>query len=1098
MPLEMAAAELMLDIMHPSLPRPPNDHNIYILGSIGKHNVVIARLPTDEDGGASAAVVGMQLLSSFPAIRFGLLVGMGGVPSSHADIRLGDVVVGQPTDALGGVIQYDLGQSLVDGQLKRSGMLNRPSAVLLAALATLQAHHLTERSQAVEFISSLQAKAAPHIAAKFTRPMQEDCLFQAEYDHVASGTCNKCDRSRLICRPAREHLGPVIHYGLIGSVNQAVKDSRRRDQPAQDLRICYLGTDTVGLMNEVPCLFIRGVCDYADSHKNEDWQGYAAAAAAAYAKELLLAVATDQINSRAMTRDTRAGSGKKIQTVFPQRDPSPITKCRRQFTEIICPFRVPFDSTAVPAISNLVGRQDEVKELWEYLQPTDTHSRKIAVIYGLGGIGKTEIAIHLARECKHDFSAIFWLRGKDRGTLLRSLSSALPRLPGQSHADVGVNDEEVEQRAKDVLKWLATEGNSRWLMIFDNIEQYCPVNRHSGDGYDIAEFFPEADHGSILITTRQRRLAELGRSFPTHKLDSTNAIQLLLQSSHLSTEDTTQSLADNPDAIALVSRLDGLPLAIVLAGAFMRETGTSITEYLEHYETSWSALQLQLSPDHQYQQGNLLETWLISFREIERRDADAAKLLLFLARFDNRDIWFELIKNSSRSPNLPRWLERTISSEFAFQAGARALIEFSLLEAKEHGGYAIHPVVQDWCIHLASTEETVDSAVLDELALISVGYTVPKSSDRDYVELQQRLLPHANRVRQKDWPEHDAQVWGAVLHIGTLYQDQGNLTVAEEMCQRALVGFEKASGPDDESTLGTVNNLGLVYYNQGKLKAAEEMYQRALAGFEKTLGPDHTSTLGTVNNLGLVYSDQGNLEGAEAMYQRALIGQEKALGPDHMSTLVIVNNLGIIYSEQGNLKEAERMYQRALVGQEKTLGLDHVSTLRTVNNLGVLYMEQEMFEEAEKTFQRELTCCEKTLGPTHSLTLDMVNNAGKIFFIQEDFKKAEEMCQRALAGYGKAFGPDHPSTLATISNLGSLFRSQRKFEEAEEMYQRALAGYEKALGSDHPSTLSTAIKFRALCMERRNMEDADERFKRAFQIDRVYPDLEESTPRSLL
>jgi hypothetical protein len=162
------------------------------------------------------------------------------------------------------------------------------------------------------------------------------------------------------------------------------------------------------------------------------------------------------------------------------------------------------------------------------------------------GIGKTQLAIRFARDHKDDFTAIFWLSGKDRSTLLQSLSSFFPRLPGQSQNTEAANDEEVEQRARHVLRWLALEGNSCWLIILDNVDQYSPVNSAAGDAYDIGEFLPAADHGSILITSRLQKLTELGNSVPVKKLDPDNAIKLLFQSSHLSEKNAIEEFESSP------------------------------------------------------------------------------------------------------------------------------------------------------------------------------------------------------------------------------------------------------------------------------------------------------------------------------------------------------------------------------------------------------------------------------------------------------------------------------------------------------------------------------------------------------------------------
>ncbi|KAJ5186104.1 protein kinase subdomain-containing protein [Penicillium cf. griseofulvum] len=568
-------------------------------------------------------------------------------------------------------------------------------------------------------------------------------------------------------------------------------------------------------------------------------------------------------------------------------------------------FHVPFDLTAIPEIEkeSFLGRQDELDDLWQHFQPTQSQSRKVAILYGLGGIGKTQLAIRFARDHQHDFSAILWLSGKDRGTLFQSFSSYFPRLPEHPEIPGVVSIEEVEQRARNVLQWLAMGGNSRWLIILDNIDQYTPVDSATGDAYDIRKFFPAADHGSILITSRLPGLAELGKPFQINKLNQSDTIQLLLSKSGLSSG-TDESLQASLDA--LTERLDGLPLAIVIAAAFMRETGTSIPQYWKYYQDSWRELQSQSTPGRQYQQGNMLETWMISFHKILNRDPNAAKLLLLLARFDNRDIWYELVNAASNSTNIPEWAKRAISSELGFKACVKHLIAFSLLHTKQQeGSYAMHPVVQDWCLHMDHIEANVDPIQLSELALICVGYSVPHSNDRNYTELQRRLVPHTVALHASQVSVGNVAILGGFIGFGNLYSDQGKLKEAEKMYQRALAGYKKSLGPDHTSTLNTVNNLGLLYSRQGKLKEAEELYQRALAGREKALGPDHTSTLNTVNNLGNLYSDQGKLKEAEELYQRALAGREKALGPDHTFTLNTVNNLGLLYSRQGKLKEAE-------------------------------------------------------------------------------------------------------------------------------------------------------------------------------------------------
>ena len=295
MGVELAPVVAMLDEIHDSLPT-SRDHNAYTMGKIGGHNLVVAVMP--EIGNNAAATVATQLLNDFPSIRFGFLVGIGGGAPGEGnedDIRLGDVVVSQPTDTFGGVVQYDLGKRLVNGRFERTGQLNKPPAVLSANVQKLQGQHLREGSQIPVLLSEM-VQRYPRMQAKYTFPgMDRDQLYRASYTHQSGTTCDQCDPRQTISRPARPDNEPRIHYGTIGSANLVVKDAAVRDELKKDMNILCVEMEAAGLMNDFPCLVFRGICDYADSHKNKQWQPYAAAVAAGYMKELLMMIPVQQV-----------------------------------------------------------------------------------------------------------------------------------------------------------------------------------------------------------------------------------------------------------------------------------------------------------------------------------------------------------------------------------------------------------------------------------------------------------------------------------------------------------------------------------------------------------------------------------------------------------------------------------------------------------------------------------------------------------------------------------------------------------------------------------------------------------------------------------
>jgi nucleoside phosphorylase len=282
LPIELAAAQEMQDEEHQGLPQDAEDSNIYTLGCIGEHNIVIACLPAGQMSTSSAASVAVQMKSSFNAIRFGLMVGIGGgVPSAEHDLRLGDVVVSQPFKQHGGVVQYDFGKTTPSGFV-RTGFLNAPPRILLNVVASLRAKHLRRRISLSNHLSKLS------MLPEFIRDNAgSDILFEAAYTHVGGAECEQCSKEKVVYRQPRDQE-VMVHYGTIASGNQVMRDATIRDRVSSELGgvLCF-EMEAAGLMNSFPCLVIRGICDYADSHKNKRWQAYAAGTAAACAKEIL-------------------------------------------------------------------------------------------------------------------------------------------------------------------------------------------------------------------------------------------------------------------------------------------------------------------------------------------------------------------------------------------------------------------------------------------------------------------------------------------------------------------------------------------------------------------------------------------------------------------------------------------------------------------------------------------------------------------------------------------------------------------------------------------------------------------------------------------
>ncbi|KAK6436815.1 hypothetical protein LTR95_006995 [Oleoguttula sp. CCFEE 5521] len=530
-------------------------------------------------------------------------------------------------------------------------------------------------------------------------------------------------------------------------------------------------------------------------------------------------------------------------------------------------FSVPFSGTGMRGVQKLVGRENELKAMRAAL--VGDGSRRTVILNGLGGIGKTQLAVAYARQHKESYSAVIWLNTRDEASVKQSFAIIAERIlryhPSAKYVSSADPTGSLDDIVKAVLAWLSESDNTRWLAIYDNYDNPSVPGNNALDAVDIQQFLPDAYQGSVIVTTRSSQVKH-GQRISVQKLKST--------------QDSVDILSNVSGKAYLVD--DGLPLALATTGAYLEQASISVTTYLRLYESSWAQIHQDDPGLDTYEDRTLYSTWRISLERIHYQNELSAKILSLWCYFSNQDLWYELLCNGQME-QLP-WLRNLTEDLPVFIKAMRLLCNYGLAEIDtslpgntESGGYSIHACVHSWTIHVLNKQW---DNTLAKFAVSAVVQHVPSQVAKEPWATQRRLLRHAERCSQY-LPELDStqpEIGVSLHNIAVLFSHANKMREAEEMYLRALRGKEEAWGSKHTSTLITVNNLAAFYKNQGKLQEAEEMCLRALRGYEEARGPKHTSTLITVNNLGLLYSDQGKMQEAEEMYLRTLRGFEEAWG----------------------------------------------------------------------------------------------------------------------------------------------------------------------------------------------------------------------------
>ena len=688
---------------------------------------------------------------------------------------------------------------------------------------------------------------------------------------------------------------------------------------------------------------------------------------------------------------------------------------------------------------------------------------------GLGGIGKTQTAVEYAYRYRDDYDAIFWVRATSWETLVTDFVSVahLLALPGQDASDQMLI-------VATVKRWLAQKEG--WLLILDNADDLA----------QLSDFLPTGAQGHVLLTTRAQATGKIAESLSVEKMDVSEAMLLLLRRARCLPSDAPLDNAQRRlrnQAQVIVENLDGLPLALDQAGAYIEETGCSLSDYLDLYQRRRSTLlkrQSSVSDDYPH---TVASTWSLAFGQVEQADPAAAELLRLCAFLAPDAIPEAMLAEGAAE--LGSVLGPVVADPFLLNEAIQVLRRYSLIKRDPEARLLnLHRLVQ--VVHKDSLEDATRQQWAERtIRAVNAAFPEADFAHRDRCE---RYLPHAQSCADLiDEYRLSLPEAAHLLHqVGRYLSKRVLLHQAEPYLLQALHIYEQVLGSSHPETASVLNDLAELYYGQGRGEKSGSLFQRSLAIREQALDAHHPDVAESLSNLGQLYHHQGKYQQAEAFYLRALAIWEHPSGSGRLDVKegmgFTLNNLALLYHHRGHYEQAEPLHLRALHTREQALGAEHPDTAESLNNLAFLYGAQGKYEQAEQLLLRAVRILEQALGPEYPDTAMSIANLAQMLTFQGRYEEAEPLHLRALRIRENVLGPEHFDTSYSLSNLALLYRHQEKYEQAEQLYRQALRIREQVLGPEHPRVAQTLSSLAQVLTLQGRHEEAESLYQRALAL----------------
>ncbi len=648
------------------------------------------------------------------------------------------------------------------------------------------------------------------------------------------------------------------------------------------------------------------------------------------------------------------------------------------------------------------GREDFLHTLHEQLN----REHRMALtqswaISGLGGIGKTQIALEYAYRYRHEYRSVFWMSAATQETLLSGLviiAECLHLLEQNEH------DQNKVRRA--VKLWLTS--HQEWLLILDNADD-LPL---------ISDVIPTELSGHLLLTTRAQALGTLAQRVEVETMGMVEGTLFLFRRAKLLVPDAFLDQVSEKElavAEAIVIEMDFLPLALDQAGAYIEEVGCSLSAYLELYRTHRRELLQRRGQMPSHHPEPVATTWSLSFEKIEQANPAAAELLCLCAFLEPDAIPEELISEGSAS--FSPILGSVAMDALLLDEAIQELRKFSLVQRDpENRLLRVHRLVQ---AVLKDTMEAQEQHQWAERAIRATTLVFPKTIEMTTWPRCRRFLPQAQECTRliQDFDFTFEEAASLLFRTATYLYDYALYEQAEPLLLRTLHIRKQILGPTHPDVARTINNLARLYCMQGKFEQAEPLFQQALPIMELSMGLDHPDLALLLNNLANLSCMQGKYAQAEPLFLRSLHIREQAFGPNHREVAQPLNNLANLYYEQGKYEQVEPLYLKALCIWEKALGPTHPDVSHPLHGLANLYRDQRKYVDGERLYQRALDIRELSLGKQHPATAEILHDFAVFQEAQGNNQEAASMYQRALTIREQVLGTHHPTTSDTRKRL---------------------------------------------------------------------------------